>query len=527
MFLRSLLPLLFVSCIAACGGGNSEPEAGQPPQAAKPASPAPAIAPRLSTLIGSPDSEGLHWILIGDGFTSTQMSELRETALLLARELMETPELATHSGIWNVHLLETASRESGVDDSARGLFVDTAFDGQLGCGNNNRVACIDWEKIDVALNAQGAPRGELTVILNTREYVGSSNASGVIVSRNEHAPRIVVHEMGHRVAGLADEYVDAIVADEWRPYYVEGRFANVTTVAAADQAPWRHWAADSTTGVGLYEGAFYEATGFFRPKRDSIMRTLEAPLGEVNAEAWLRAQYRALPPFSRVSPAVPQVLGTAGETLEFSVVSPWPRDAVALGWFVDGLEIPQARDSSLFRFPADGGDHLVEVRAWDISGRIRAPDAVESRSAHVWQVSADVAATAEKANRTARASSWIRMRVDARGHTVLGRVSTPVSGAFFAHGDPDWSYSLLDGNGTVIASGLAHDPRAVRSAVSAPGQPQAGHVHARLEAGIYYIGIPQGSVPSKLRITPATAGQEKTTAGHEAHGAIEIDLDPA
>jgi hypothetical protein len=432
--------------------------------------------------------------------------------------------------VWNVHLLEAASREAGVDDAARGIEVDTAFDGELGCGSNSRVACVDREKIEAALLSQRAPRGELTVILNTHEYVGSANASGIIVSRNEHAPRIVVHEMGHRVAGLADEYVDAVVAEEWRPHYVEGRFANVTTKAAADQAPWRHWAADTTTGVGLYEGAFYVARGFYRPKRDSIMRTLESPLGEVNAEAWLRAQYRALPPVSRVSPAVTNVLGAAGETLEFSVVSPWPREVVALSWFVDGIEMLDARDAPVFHFAADGGDHQVEVRARDVSGRIRAPDAAESRAAHVWRVSADVPAAGEKSARapgtSAQPDSWVRIRVDALGHRVLARgVPDPRSAAPVGLGEPDWSYSLLDEDGAVIASGVTHDPRIWRSTVSAPGQPQAGHVHTRLESGIYHVGIPRGLAPRKLRITAFAAAQEKSAVGSAAQDAIEIDLD--
>jgi hypothetical protein len=532
MFARKLLPLLFVTCIAACGGGggSGDPEPAQADQGAWPAVPAPAVPARLSTLIGSLDADGLHWIIAGDGFTAAQMSELRDAALSVAREMIHAPELANHSSIWNVHLLEAGSRESGVDDAARGVYVDTAFDGQLGCGSNSRVACVSWEKIDAALRAQGAPRAELTVILNTQAYVGSANASGVIVSRNEHAPRIVVHEMGHRVAGLADEYVDAVVADEWRPLYLEGRFANVTKVAAADQAPWRHWAADSSTGVGLYEGAFYEATGFYRPKRDSIMRTLEAPLGEVNAEAWLRAQYRALPPFSSVSPAVTQVLGVAGETLEFSVVCPWPRDALSVGWFVDGVEIPEARDTPVLHFLADGGVHQVEVRASDATGRIRSPEATESRAAHAWRVSADLPAAGEKSAQPPRSpagpSTWMLMRVDDRGHAVITRdVQSPPGWAMPAHDDPDWNYSLLDGNDAVITSGVAHDPRIMRSAMSEPGSPQAGHALTRSESGIYYIEVPRGSSPRKLRISTDVGGQEKTGSASATHGPIEIELD--
>jgi hypothetical protein len=528
MLPRWFLSLLLVSSIAACGGGGGGSAASvQSPQAAKPASPAPAAEARLVTLIGSRESEGLHWIIAGDGFTTAQFPALRETALALAREMIEAPELAAHASVWNVHLLETGSRETGVDDAARGIQVDTAFDGQLGCGSNSRVACVDWEKITAALRTQGAPSGELTVILNTDVYVGSANASGIIVSRNAHAPRIVVHELGHRVAGLADEYVDAVVAEEWRPFYVEGRFANVTTVAAADQAPWRHWLADSTTGVGLFEGAFYVSNGFYRPKLDSIMRTLEAPLGEVNAEAWLRAQYRALPPLARVSPAVNQTLGIAGETLEFSVICPWPREAVSLQWYVDGVEVPEARDSSSFHFPADGGNHRVEVRARDVTGRLRAPDVIQSLAEHAWQVSSDTPAAAEKSTRSSAPLYWLKLRVDAAGHTVVGKEAAgPVHRTWTGHEGPDWHYALLGEDGEVIATGSAQDPRLTRSALSPPGDPQAGHARVRLESGHYFIGVPRGLTPRKLRISASGSTQEKPYGAGQGPGEIEIELDP-
>jgi hypothetical protein len=530
MSFRAFAALFAVTAgLLACGGGGAESPSPKS-EAATPAAPPAKVEARLVTLIGSPESPGLHWIIAGDGFTASQQAELRQTALELAKELLNAPELAAHSSVWNVHLLEAESRESGVDQAAAGRYVDTAFDGRLGCGSNSRVACVDWDKVHVALLDEGAPAAELTVILNTSEYVGSSNASGIIVSRTRHAPRIAVHEMGHRVAGLADEYVDDVVAAEWMPFYFEGRFPNVTTLTDASQVPWRHWLADAVTGVGLYEGAFYASSGFYRPKQDSIMRTLEASIGEVNAEAWLRAQYRALPPVSEVSPAAGQVRGVAGQTLDFEVVSAWPRQVVSLRWFVDGSEVLGARDATTFRFTADGGDHRVEVRACDASGQIRATDAHEAESAHGWTVSPTTPPAAQKAARKPGAVSWLRMRVDAGGHTLKGWQPGAASGAansrISSANGPDWRYTLLDEGGAQIAAGDITDPRIVRTALSAPGEPHAGHATAVLESGDYLIGVPSGVMPRKLRIAATAAGKQKLGwAGVVPAGTIELTLD--
>ncbi len=527
MVLRLPSSCLILLALAGCGGGAGGDALPAEPTPSKPANVVPDLGrTRLVTLIGDRDSAGLHWIIAGDGFTAEQLPELREAAGDLAREMLEAPDLVAHTSVWNVHVLEAVSRDAGVDDATKGTYVDTAFNGRLGCGSNSRVACVDWEKIDTALRAQGAPAAQITVLLNTSEYVGSSNTSGIIVSRNVHAPRVAVHEMGHRVAGLADEYVDALVADEWRPFYFEGRFPNVTTVTETSQVPWRHWLSDSEAGIGLYEGAFYVSSGFYRPKQDSFMRTLEAPIGQVNAEAWLRAQYRALPPLSGVLPSLTQVQGLAGETLEFSVVSAWPREAVSLRWFVDGVEDTDARDASSYRFATDGGVHEVGIQARDITGRIRAPDAHEAESAHTWRVTPDAPGGVGKGSIRYAAASWLRIRTDGTGHSLLGRETAGPAARIQVHEEADWQYTLLAEDDSVLATGRIADPRIVRSTLSAPGEPQAGHAMTVLESGHYLIGVPPGTEPRKLRIAATAAGMEKLGSRGLAPGAaIEISLD--
>ena len=133
--------------------------------------------------------------------------------------------------------------------------------------------------------------------------------------------------------------------------------------------------------MGRFEGAFYTASGYYRPKQDSIMRTLEGPVGEVNAEAWLRALYRAIPPIRAAYPEQRVVPGLAGTDVEFEIVSPWSPELMTVRWFVDGNEIEQARGSYFYRLHADGSRHEVRVTIEDCTGSIRAPDAREQAGA--------------------------------------------------------------------------------------------------------------------------------------------------
>jgi IgA Peptidase M64 len=472
------------------------------------------------TVMGSPASDGLHWVITGDGFTADEQQQLLQSALAMAKEVTEAPELAGHAAVWNVHVLTAVSLKSGLAPGIPLRGSVTAFDSRLHCNDIERVACVNWGKVYDALLAERTAFDALAIILNTGEYVGSSSASGMVVSRNAHAGRIALHEMGHLVAGLGDEYVDASVARDSVAHYKEGLFPNITTATEPALIPWRHWFADPAripvdpveTGIGHFEGAFYVQNGFFRPKHDSIMRTLDAPVGEVNAEAWLRALYRAVPPLTSATPARPAVTGFAGDSLAFDVVSPWPQETVQVRWWVDGMEIESARDSRRYVFATDGGAHEVRAQVQDRTGLIRDPRAREQAGEFTWSVSGKPAATNDKAARTIeKVGGWIRMHVDSTGHTVMGTSTAEarVPRRLGAFQDRELEYTLVGADGLVLSQGRLADPRVIRGPMGPPGETPSGHEPGLLGSGDYLIGIPAGAGARRLRIRTMDGAVEK------------------
>ena len=475
---------------------------------------------KLFTVLGAPDSDGLHWVITGDGFTVDQQQDLLRASLAMARNLTGAPELARHAGILNVHVLSAVSRDSGVATVGISRAPRTAFDATLGCTDVERVACVNWDKVYAALLAEHVVFDEIAVVLNTTLYVGNTSGSGLIVSRNSHAPAIALHEMGHVVAGLGDEYVDVNVAKAWLPLYREGQFPNVTTETDPARIPWRHWFADPVripvnmgeVGVGRFEGAFYMASGYFRPKQNSNMRTLEGSVGEVNAEAWLRALYRAVPPIGDAYPEQRIVSGAAGTDILFEIVSPWSPGLMTVRWFVDGNEIELTRNSYSYRLRADGNRHDVRVTIEDCTGGIRAPDAREQTGAVAWTVSNEPVIQASKASiAPARIGGWIRMRVDSSGHSVLGitRDEPRRMRKTGSSDDSGFEYALFDSAGGMLAAGKVVDPRVVREPLAPPGAPGPGHATRSLPSGHYLIGIPEGVEARRLKIRRPDGSMEK------------------
>ena len=61
--------------------------------------PEPGVALRenLFTVLGGPQSDGLHWVITGDGFTADEQQDLLRAAITMAESVAGAPELARHA----------------------------------------------------------------------------------------------------------------------------------------------------------------------------------------------------------------------------------------------------------------------------------------------------------------------------------------------------------------------------------------------------------------------------------------------
>ena len=98
--------------------------------------------------------------------------------------------------------------------------------------------------------------------------------------------RIAIHELGHSVGGLADEYFT-----EGTTYPGgEPREPNVTTDPRGTK-----WASDLGRNtpdggvIGAYQGGRYYERGIYRPSQDSLMRNINKPFNLIGLVAMERA----------------------------------------------------------------------------------------------------------------------------------------------------------------------------------------------------------------------------------------------
>jgi hypothetical protein len=288
----------------------------------------PASAKVWAVMRNGEPADKVDLLLMGDGYTAAEMETWHADARRLAEMLFAVSPFKERRLDFNVWAVDTPADESGVsrpsDDVYRRTPLRAGYDA---FGSERYVLTFDNKRFREA--AAAAPYEFVEIIVNERKYGGGGihNLYATVAARNAFTPYVFVHEFGHHFAGLADEYYTSDVATtnpaslpepwepnatadpqaaKWRdlvrpgtPLPTSWSKAEFEKASAGIQARRRKLRADKrpeeemealfreerslTTpmlaagphghDVGAFEGAMYEAKGYYRPQADCIMFT--------------------------------------------------------------------------------------------------------------------------------------------------------------------------------------------------------------------------------------------------------------
>jgi hypothetical protein len=273
-------------------------------------------------------ADKLDLLLVGDGYTARERNKFEQDAARMTRVLFATEPFKGRQRDINVWGLSPASLDSGISQPSAGIYrrsrLGSAYDA---FGTERYILTYDNRSFrDVAAHA---PYEMVEILINGAAYGGGGifGQYGTVAVDNPWAPYVFIHEFGHHVAGLADEYYSSDVAylppatriEPWEPNVTAllGGAAPKWSAAVAPgipiPTPWPREAFDlhvkhvqdarrqlreaggSETEmdalvreqraveiallsgatyaglVGAFEGANYAALGYFRPQIDCVM----------------------------------------------------------------------------------------------------------------------------------------------------------------------------------------------------------------------------------------------------------------
>ncbi|HEY6929266.1 MAG TPA: IgA Peptidase M64 [Thermoanaerobaculia bacterium] len=290
----------------------------------KPPSPGPLIEIEKH----GPPPEKVDLLILGDGYTAADRAKFEKDARrLVARLFAESPfkERRTDFNVWG---LCPPSDESGISRPSTGIHRRSRVGSSYDAFGSERYL-LTFENRSFRDVASFAPYEFVEILANGQTYGGGGifNLYSTVAADSVWAPYVFVHEFGHHFAALADEYYTSDVAYSPTGELVEPWEPNVTALHDPAALKWKDlvspdtplptpWSketfekhqqevqkkrreiraqkrpeeemdalfekqkvddtrilsSDKYSGkVGAFEGALYEAKGYYRPQEDCIM----------------------------------------------------------------------------------------------------------------------------------------------------------------------------------------------------------------------------------------------------------------
>lgn len=357
---------------------------------------------------GGPTADRLDVVFVGDGYTAAEQERFHADAERKWAEVTAVEPYTTYRELFNVWTVDAVSRESGVSgDPDRAAVRDTALGSYFWCEEIERLLCIDQPKVDAYVAK--APAADLVIVLaNSAKYGGAGynepsatlGYEGISTASAGHpkSGQVAIHETGHSLGKLADEYFYAGVPDYEKYTGPEPTESNSSTLPAdrmaAERAKWYRWLGEPSPDggtVGAYEGGGYFETGLYRPTDGSLMRVLGKPFNLPGVEAMIAGFHRHARTVTPLTPtdrtlrarhtakaAVPRLAGADGRQL-------------VVRWYLDGRELKrfeartEVRVADLWLF--DLRTHRLSVTAEDRTPSVRDPRIAPTlRSTAEWTV---------------------------------------------------------------------------------------------------------------------------------------------
>jgi hypothetical protein len=270
-------------------------------------------------------------LVLGDGYTAAQMAKFHADARRLIGVLFEHEPYASRRDDFNVWMVDTPATHAGISRPRAGVFRDSPLGASYNSFDSERyVLSLDDRRWRDA--AAAAPYDFVLILVNEKKYGGGGIHNLYATSSVDSAfsSYVVVHELGHHIAGLGDEYFTSAVAyEDFAGSAVEPWELNITALVDPSTLKWKDlvdadtplptpWDRDAyiersrelqerrralraegkteeeverlffeerrlftrmladedfAGTVGAFEGAMYAASGLYRPTVDCIMFT--------------------------------------------------------------------------------------------------------------------------------------------------------------------------------------------------------------------------------------------------------------
>ena len=282
------------------------------------------------------DEKRINFVFVGDGYTNGEIVDYNSDVADVTNIFFNESPFMEYADFFNVYAIDVVSNQSGANHPGTATDVsepvipvatiDNYFGSAFDVGNIHRLLVPqDYTALFNVLNTNFPAYDQALILVNSTEY-GGSGGTFATSSINNSAPQIMVHEVGHSFANLADEYWNGIIAAE---------HINMTAESDPTIAKWSEWVGISGTGVYPY-GSSSPQSNWYRPHQNCYMRYLGSPFCPVCKEGIIEKIYSLVTPIDNFAPTNTNQ-NFSGVPLDFVLDLIYPNpNTLEIEWVLNG-----------------------------------------------------------------------------------------------------------------------------------------------------------------------------------------------
>ena len=225
-----------------------------------------------------PAQQKVDLVILGDGYTNAEMEKFRSDAKRLTDALFSAEPFRGRAADFNVRAVETPAGASGVCKPHHNIYKRTPLSVQYSSFGSERYA-LTYDNRTVRDVASAVPYDFMIILINEKTYGGGGiyNLYTTVSADNKYAEYIMIHELGHHMAALADEYYTSSVAYEVPDVKVEPWETNITAMFEKNNLKWKDLVTPGTPLPTPWNKEAFDKFGYtIQLTRDSI-RAVQLP----------------------------------------------------------------------------------------------------------------------------------------------------------------------------------------------------------------------------------------------------------
>jgi len=323
--------------------------------------------------ISGDDDKRINLVILSEGYQASEFAKFETDAANFVTDIFNQSPFLEYANYFNVYIIKVPSNGSGADHPGTATDVtepastitnvDTYFNASYDSFNIHRLLfSSNYATINNVL-ANNFPNYDQTIILVNSSVYGGSGGAFPFASTGISASEIAIHEIGHSLFNLKDEYYpgDALAAEA----------INMTQETNSSIVKWKNWIPNN--GVGIYKYApTGNASNWHRPHQNCKMRYLGVPFCSVCKEGMVEKIHSLVPPINSYTPVSNTINNpTFPIDFELNLIHPIPNTLESI-WTLNTVKFANNVDAiSLLETDLNTGINTLTFAVTDATNLLR------------------------------------------------------------------------------------------------------------------------------------------------------------